>query len=93
MNEIKQHSISIYTPNGIALKVAQDFRQYRKIRKISMTQLAKMTGVGYSTIKKFEYSGEISFVSLCKIASVLGLDDALLNMFSEIPPASIEEVF
>ena len=93
MNTSTRETISVYTPNGIAGKIAEDFRQYRKIRKLPMTELAKMSGVGYSTIKKFEHTGEISLVSLCKIASVLGLDDALLNLFSDIPPATIEEVF
>ena len=50
------------------------------------------SGVSLGSVKRFEQSGEISLQSLSKIAIALGVEDELLNLFDDVPFASIEEV-
>lgn len=80
------------TPIGIAREVAQNFVISRKRNKITIKELAERSGISYSSIRRFEKLGEISFVSLIKIASVLNLEDQLITLFSESVPTTIEEV-
>lgn len=82
----------IDTPNTIALKVAKNFRDARKKMKISVRELSERSGVSNSSIRRFEASGEISFVSLIKIASVLNMENQIAALFPEAMPTSIEEV-
>lgn len=44
------------------------------------------------SVKRFERSGEISFLSLIKIATALELEEELEHLFVDVPPASIEEI-
>lgn len=82
----------MYTPNSIALDVAKNFRNARKKMKITIKELSERSGVSYSSIRRFETKGEISFVSLIKIASILNMESQIANLFSEAMPTSIEEV-
>lgn len=43
-------------------------------------------------MKGFERSGEISFLSLIKIAAALELNGELEHLFEDVPPTSIEEI-
>lgn len=43
-------------------------------------------------MKRFEQSGEISLISLTKIAFALGIQGELESLFEEVPFLSIEEV-
>lgn len=84
--------LMLETPADIANSVAADFKKLRKTRKMTVKELSIKSGVSYSSIKRFEYTGEISFVSLIKIASVLNAEQTIKKIFSEIPPMSIQEV-
>ncbi|BAK47584.1 hypothetical protein CXIVA_16180 [Clostridium sp. SY8519] len=44
------------------------------------------------SLKRFEQTGEVSLHSLTKMAIALGLEEQLLELFADIPPATIEEV-
>ena len=48
--------------------------------------------VSLGSIKRFETTGQISLLSLTKIAVALNIADDLRNIFTEIPYNSIEEV-
>ena len=80
------------TPAEMALSAAERFRSLRKRKKISIKTLSEQSGVAYSTLRRFESSGEISFVALIKIASVLDCDDQINTLFSNTVPSSIEEI-
>lgn len=80
------------TPYEMALAAAGRFRAARRAKKITIKTLSEKSGVPYSTIRRFERTGEISFLSLVKIASALGEDRQITALFSEVLPASIEEV-
>lgn len=84
--------LTLETPIEIALSVAADFRELRKRRKVSIKALSEKSGVSYSSIKRFEHTGEVSFVSLIKMVSVLNAEQEIKKLFSEIPPESIQEL-
>ena len=80
------------TAEELDQKIADRIRKIRKRRSISQVQLADMSHVSYGSIKRFESTGQISLISLTKIASALGIADELRNLFTEVPYLDIEEV-
>lgn len=82
----------LQTPYEMALDAAKRFRQLRMSKKITLKSLSAQSGVPYSTLRRFESSGEISFVSLAKLASAMGEDEQITGLFADTVPQSIEEV-
>ena len=80
------------TPYEMAADAAGRFRRVRISRKMTLKELSERSGVPYSTIRRFESTGEISFVALIKMASALGEDQEITGLFAEPVPQSIEEV-
>ena len=80
------------TPQEMAVDAAKRFKEMRKTKKITIKKLSENSGVPYSTIRRFESSGEISFLSLVKIVSTVGEDEEITNLFAKRIPASIEEI-
>ena len=80
------------TPYEMALGVAKRFRDLRLAKKITAKSVSEKSGVPYSTVRRFESKGEISFVSFIKLVSSIGEDDEIRNLLSNTIPASIEEV-
>ena len=76
----------------MAVDAAKRFKEMRKAKKITIKKLSENSGVPYSTIRRFESSGEISFLSLVKIVSTVGEDEEITNLFAKRIPASIEEI-
>lgn len=50
------------------------------------------SGVSFGSIKRFETTGEISLLSLTKIAIALGCEDEIDGIFMKRPFESIQEV-
>ena len=73
-------------------KLAQRVRNIRKRRSISQQKLAAMSGVSYGSIKRFETTGQISLLSLTKIATALGIAEELRQLFTQVPYLTLEEV-
>jgi transcriptional regulator with XRE-family HTH domain len=84
--------IVLKTPQEMAVDAAKRFKEMRKAKKITIKKLSVDSGVPYSTIRRFESSGEISFLSLVKIVSTVGEDEEITNMFARRIPVSIEEI-
>lgn len=84
--------IVLKTPQEMAVDAAKRFKTMRKAKKITIKKLSENSGVPYSTIRRFESSGEISFLSLVKIVSTVGEDEEITNLFAKRIPASIEEI-
>ena len=82
----------LQTPKEIAYDTAQRFRRLRRRRKITIRALSEQTGIPYSTLRRFEHDGEISFVSLVKLASALDEEEQIQSLFADIPPHTMEEV-
>lgn len=80
------------TAEELDLKLAQRVRNIRKRRSISQEKLASMSGVSYGSVKRFESTGQISLLSLTKIAMALDIADELMNIFSQVPYRDIKEV-
>ena len=80
------------TAEELDQKLADRVRNIRKRRSISQKKLADMSGVSYGSIKRFETTGQISLLSLTKIAIALDIADDLRSIFTQIPYRTIEEV-
>ena len=80
------------TPVEINTGIAKRVRALRKRRKISQAKLREMSGVSLGSLKRFESNGEISLLSLTKIAIALGVEHELKELFSNVPFLNIEEV-
>ena len=51
-----------------------------------------MSGVSYGSVKRFESTGQISLLSLTKVAMALDIADELRNIFSQVPYRDIKAV-
>ena len=80
------------TPEELDQKLAQRVRKIRKRRSITQEKLASISGVSYGSIKRFETTGQISLLSLTKIAIALDLADELRNIFTQVRYKDIQEV-
>ena len=80
------------TAEELDQKLAQRVQNIRKRRSISQEKLASMSGVSYGSIKRFETSGQISLISLTKIAMALDITDDIRNLFTTVPYRDIQEV-
>ena len=79
-------------PKEIAKDIALQEKAKRKKRKLTQKELSARTGVSLASLKRFEQTGEISFVSLLKIAFVLDETDNFEKLFTSREYASIQEV-
>lgn len=80
------------TAEELDLKIAQRVRDIRKRRSISQKRLSEISGVSYGSVKRFETTGQISLVSLTKLAMALDIAGDLRNIFTQIPYRDIQEV-
>ena len=80
------------TPEEINLTVAVNARKLRKRLGISQQKLSEISGVSYASIKRFEATGNISFLSLTKIAIALDAVNGIKTIFTDVPYKSIQEV-
>ena len=58
----------------------------------SQEKLSSMSGVSYGSIKRFEATGQISLISLTKIAMALDIADELRSIFTQVLYKNIQEV-
>lgn len=80
------------TADEINLNLARRIAGIRKRRGFSQEHLGEMSGVSYGSIKRFERTGQISLLSLTKLAIALDCADEIRQLFSETPYRTIEEV-
>ena len=78
------------TAEELDQKLAKRVRNVRKRRSISQEKLAKMSGVSFGSVKRFETTGQISLLSLTKIAMALDMADELRNLFTQVPYKDIQ---
>ncbi|MBE6142269.1 MAG: helix-turn-helix transcriptional regulator [Erysipelotrichaceae bacterium] len=90
MEEVALQFVTYYEKQ---LEIAKRFCIIRKDKRISRKKLSELSGVPYSTIRRFEETGNISLSSLTKLAIALRLYDDLDNLFKHKKEyKSIEEV-
>ena len=80
------------TPEEIDLALARRLTSVRKRRNLSQQQLSEKSNVSYGSIKRFETSGQISLISLTKLAVALDCVDEIKNLFTNVTYISFEEV-
>ncbi len=80
------------TAEELDKKIADRVRLIRKRRSISQEKLAQLSGVSFGSVKRFETTGQISLISLTKIAMALDMADDLRHIFTEVPYRNIQEV-
>lgn len=80
------------SPVEINKLIAARIRDIRKRKKISQEKLSEKSGVSLGSVKRFESSGEISLISLTKIAIALNCENELERLFEDTPFESIDEV-
>jgi transcriptional regulator with XRE-family HTH domain len=66
-------------------------RAYRMALSWRQADLAKRSGVGVATIRRFESTGRIGFVGLAKLITSLGLVDHFLGALKQ-PPVSPKDI-
>lgn len=71
------------SPTDFCRKIAGRIVDRRKKLRITQLLLAQKSGVTYSSLRRFESTGQISFESLVRIAFVLDLKDDLNQLFVE----------
>ena len=79
-------------PEEIAKDIAKAEKIKRKKRQLTQEELSARAGVSLGTLRRFEQTGEISFVSLLKIAAILDETDKFAELFTSREYASIQEV-
>lgn len=79
-------------PQEIAKDIALQEKKKRKNRKLTQAELSKRAGISLASLKRFEQTGEISFVSLIKIADILDEKEAFAELFTTKEYRSIQEV-
>ncbi len=79
-------------PYEIAKDIALKEKEKRKKKKITQAELSARSGVSLASLKRFEQTGEISFVSLLKLAAVLDELDDFEQLFSKVEYGSIQDV-
>ena len=85
-------NINFKTPKELGKTIALNMRGRRNSRKLSLKRLSEMSGVSYGSMKRFESSGEISLISLLKVAVVLECTGEFLQLFAGAEPQSIQEI-
>lgn len=86
------HKFVWETPEEINMSVAQNEKRLRKRLDISQRKLSEISGVSYGSVKRFEETGNISLISLTKIAVALDAVNGIKELFAEVPYKSIQEV-
>ena len=80
------------TAEELDKKIADRVRLIRKRRSISQEKLAQISGVSFGSVKRFETTGQISLLSLTRIAMALDMAEDLRQLFTEVPYRNIQEV-
>lgn len=77
---------------GTVYELVRREKAARKAKKLTQKQLAERTGVSYGSIRKFEQTGEISLLSLVKIANALDCLEDFNELFKKPPITDIRNL-
>lgn len=72
--------------------LAKRIRGIRKRRRLTQQDLSERSGVSLGTLKRFETTGQISLLSLTKLAIAMGCENEIRSLFDNVVYESIEEV-
>ena len=77
--------LSFLLPEDLAAQIGDRARARRLAANLTRKTLAKQSGVPESTLRKFEVTGVISFVSLLQLADTLGCMDDFSKLSVLLP--------
>ena len=84
---------ALKSPAEVGADIAANMRSLRKTKKMTIKELSERSQVPYSTIKRFEHTGEISLSSLLRLAFILDSAEDFERLFSRKPEInSIEDI-
>ena len=72
--------------------LAKRIRGIRKRRRLTQQDLSERSGVSLGTLKRFETTGQISLLSLTKLAIALSCENEIRSLFDNVVYERIEEV-
>ena len=75
--------VSLITPTKAQKRIAEQARARRLQMELTQEGLAERSGVALPTLRKFERTGEIAFVSFIRLAMALGDEAALDGLLAE----------
>ncbi|MBS0465744.1 MAG: helix-turn-helix transcriptional regulator [Proteobacteria bacterium] len=78
-------------PEAICRTLGERVRLLRLARNLSQQELAGMSGVSLSTVRRLEASGQGGLQTLVQVAQALGAVDGLQGLFA-LPERSIAEL-
>lgn len=84
--------VSAQSLTGIVYELVKREKAARKKKKLTQRQLAERTGVSYGSIRRFEQTGEISLLSLVKIANALDCLEDFNELFKKPPVTDIRNL-
>ena len=73
--------------------LAKRIRGIRKRRRLTQQDLSERSGVSLGTLKRFETTGQISLLSLTKLAIALGCENEIRSLFDNVVYESIEDIW
>lgn len=74
--------VNVLTVQAVENNLKERFKKRRKEKGLSQRKIATLSGVSYSSVRRFEDKGEISLRSLLELARVLGLLEEFNVLFS-----------
>lgn len=74
--------VNVLTVQAVENNLKERFKKRRKEKGLSQRKIAMLSGVSYSSVRRFEDKGEISFRSLLELTRVLGLLEEFNALFS-----------
>lgn len=74
--------LNVLTVQAVENNLKERFKKRRKEKGLSQRKIAALSGVSYSSVRRFEDKGEISLRSLLELARVLGLLEEFNVLFS-----------
>ena len=78
------------TPQELAAAIGARVRRLRLAKQMRQADLARRARVSVATVGRFEATGEASFAAVLRIATALGVEQALLDVFAPRPRSIAE---
>lgn len=70
--------LSLTTETDVLRETAEAIRQRRLALNLPQAELASRSGVPLGTLRRFEQTGQSSFLTVAKLVTTLGMSDRLL---------------
>ena len=86
---ITEYGIEAKSNSEIISELGGRFKQYRLFSNLTQKEVAELTGLGLTTIHKFENgtAGNLSLATFLLLLKVVGQIDAINDVLPELPPS------